>query len=218
MMKQNILNQLKKIVYILLPLLGGGWVGVSCSEEEAEATEWENWQQRNEAYFASLADSLNANPGQWQRILNYSLSAATVHDNDKYIYVKKIEEGDGTESPAFTDSVRVIYRGRLIPSASYPEGRVFDGTVYGQFSKATGYTSRQLVSNSIDGFATALQHMHRGDYWRVYIPSELGYGEDDQKSNGVVAIPGNSVIIFDVILVDFSPAGEVMPRWNSRQR
>ena len=187
----------------------------SCTKEETEAGEWDNWQERNEAYFASLADSLNANPVQWERILSYSQSAATYHDTDKYIYVKKLEEGNGTESPAYTDSVRIIYQGRLIPSTTFTEGYVFDGTVYGKFTSATSSTSRMLVSGTVEGFSTALQHMHCGDHWRVYIPSALGYGEDGSSSG---TIPGYSVIIFELQLIDFSPAGEVMPAWSSRKK
>lgn len=186
----------------------------SCTKEETEAGEWDNWQERNEAYFASLADSLDANPNQWQRILSFSQSAATTHDIDKYIYVKKLENGEGGESPAYTDSVRVIYQGRLIPSATFTEGYVFDGTVYGKFSATTSSTTKLLVSGTVDGFSTALQHMHRGDHWRVYIPSTLGYGEDGSSTG---TIPGYSVIIFELQLIDFSHAGETMPAWSSRR-
>jgi len=186
----------------------------ACSKEETEAGEFDNWQQRNEIFFASLADSLNANPTQWQRILSYSQSAATNHDTDKYIYVKKIETGNGDESPAYTDSVRIIYQGRLIPSATFPQGYVFDGTVFGQFSTATSSTAKMLVSSLIDGFSTALQYMHRGDRWRVYIPSTLGYGDSDNSSG---SIPGHSTLIFDLQLIDFSHAGETMSAWSSRR-
>ena len=99
---------------------------------------------------------------------------------------------------AYTDSVRVIYQGRLIPSASYPQGKVFDpGTVYGKFSMETSSTTRFKVANMVDGFATALQRMHVGDYWRVYIPSELAYGS---KGAGDKILP-NSTLIFDVELI-----------------
>ena len=40
--------------------------------------------------------------------------------------------------------------------------------------------------------------MHRGDYWRVTIPYQLGYGTSD---NG--AIPAYSTLIFDLWLQDF---------------
>ena len=186
----------------------------SCSKEETEAGEFDNWQERNEAFFASLADSLDANPNQWQRILSFSQSPATDHNIDKYIYVKKLENGEGGESPAYTDSVGIIYQGRLIPSATFTEGYVFDGTVFGKFSATTSSTAKLLVSGTVDGFSTALQHMHRGDHWRVYIPSTLGYGEDGSSSG---TIPGYSVIIFELQLIDFSHAGEVMPTWSSRR-
>ena len=186
----------------------------SCSKEETEAGEFDNWQQRNETFFASLADSLNVNPTQWERILSYAHSSATNHDIDKYIYVKKLENGDGGECPAFTDSVRIIYQGRLIPSATFTEGYVFDGTVFGKFSPVTSSTTRLSVSNTIEGFSTALQHMHRGDHWRVYIPHTLGYGEEGSST---ASIPGYSVLVFELQLIDFSHAGEVMPAWSSRQ-
>ena len=56
---------------------------------------------------------------------------------------------------------------------------------------------------------TALQNMHKGDYWRVYIPSELGYGTSDYST-----IPGYSVLVFDLTLLDFSPVGEAMKPWR----
>jgi FKBP-type peptidyl-prolyl cis-trans isomerase FklB len=54
------------------------------------------------------------------------------------------------------------------------------------------------VDAVLEGFATALQHMHRGDHWRVTIPYQLGYGTSDYNS-----IPGYSTLIFDIRLVDF---------------
>ena len=126
-----------------------------------------------------------------------------------------ISSGDGVESPNYTDSVRVIYEGRLIPSATFPEGYVFDTTVGGNFSITTASTAKMLVSATVDGYATALQHMHRGDHWRIFVPSDLGYGESG-TSNG--SVPAYSTIIFDVMLVDFSPAGTAMPQWSSRMR
>ncbi|MCR4915525.1 MAG: FKBP-type peptidyl-prolyl cis-trans isomerase [Prevotella sp.] len=217
-MKENIFRRLKTIIYILLPLVGGGLVGGACSEEENETTEFDNWQTRNEVFFASLADSLSANPTQWQRILSYSLSPDVVHDADRYIYVKKVEAGTGTDSPAYTDSVRIVYRGRFIPTSNYPDGYVFDETVSGTYSASTANTVKGTVSQWVEGFSTALQYMHRGDHWRVYIPSTLAYGDSDRKSNGVVTVPAYSMLIFDLSLIDFSPAGQYMPVWSARTK
>ena len=214
-MKQKILYQLVTIIYILLPLIGGGWVGVSCSESTSSDDEYANWQQRNEQFLASVVNDSLRQPG-WQRIKNYSLNPDTEGAMSEYVYVKVIESGDPTgEQPAFTDSVRVAYQGRLIPSRTYPEGKVFDGTVYGTYSNKTNANTKFLISNStmISGFSTTLQHMRRGDHWRVYIPSELGYGSEGSGTT----IPGYSLLIFEMTLIDFSPAGRVMPVWSSRQ-
>jgi FKBP-type peptidyl-prolyl cis-trans isomerase FklB len=43
----------------------------------------------------------------------------------------------------------------------------------------------------------------------------MGYGNRDQTSSG---IPPYSVLIFDLTLVDFSPAGQAMPAWSARQK
>ena len=209
-----ILKQLTTLIYILLPLAGGGWVGVSCSESTSDDDEYANWQQRNEQFLAAVASDSLAKPG-WQRIKNYSLNPDTEGTVSDYVYVKVIEVGDASECPAFTDSVRVAYQGRLIPSASYPEGKVFDGTVFGTYSNKTNANTKFLLSSSsmISGFSTALQHMHRGDHWRVYIPTELAYGETGSGTT----IPAYSLLIFEMTLIDFSPAGEAMPVWSARQ-
>ena len=199
------------ILYCLCCLCCLSCILSSCSKEESEAGEFDNWQARNESFFATLADSLQRNPSEWIRIKNYSLDPDSEGQSDEYIYVKVLEQGDKTTgSPSFTDSVRVIYQGRLIPSATYPQGYIFDGTVGSTFSIATSATSKQRVSSMIDGYATALQHMHCGDHWKVYIPSALAYGSTGNGS----AIPGYSTVIFEVQLIDFSHAGETMKPWS----
>ena len=189
-------------LFTLLPLL------TSCSEESSEVSEFDNWQARNEQYLAAVVnDSLKQS--NWMRIKKFSLDQTEEGSVSDYVYVKVIESGDETSCPSYTDSVRVIYQGRLIPSDSYPLGYVFDGTVNGTYSKKSSATSRQKLSNMLDGYATVLQHMHRDDYWRIYIPYQLGYGETDNGS-----VPAYSVLIFDLTLIDFSPVGTVMRPWS----
>ena len=193
---------------------GGGLLLLSsCSESDDEEGEYANWQQRNEQFFNSLADSMKQAPTQWFRYKCYSLCDTIEGKPTDYIYAKVIKSGDATSgSPMATDSVRVSYEGRLIPSASYPKGYIFDGTVYGKYDPSTNYFASMLLSQTVDGYVTALLHMHRGDYWRIYIPSSLGYGSNSQN-----AIPAHSVLIFDLTLLDFAPVGEALPVWSSRR-
>ena len=71
------------------------------------------------------------------------------------------------------------------------EGRFIDGTVFDSGTDATF-----PVSGVIPGFAEALQLMNLNSSWRIYIPSELAYGE--------AGVPGviepNAVLIFDITL------------------
>ena len=187
---------------------------ISCSEDDNTVNEYENWQQRNEQFFATLQDSLSQTGAQWLKLKKYSLDQKEEGVATDYIYVKVLTQSDtSSTSPHFTDSVRVAYQGRLIPTTSYPEGYVFDTTIYGSYSMETVSTAKLLVSGVVDGFSTALQHMHRGDRWRVYIPHQLGY-----QSSVHGSVPAYSTLIFDLTLVDFTPAGTAMPIWKSPRR
>lgn len=182
----------------------------SCSEEDDTVEEFPNWQARNDAFFNSLTDSvlnlLELNPARtdWKRIKSWSKSDSIEGGNSDYIIVKVIEEGDpASATPLYTDTVTVHYLGRLLPSVSYPYGYVFDQSYYGNYYDDVSKPLQMAIGNSggnmlVDGFATALQHMRRGDHWMVYIPYQLGYGSRSQTG-----VPAYSTLIFDLRLVDF---------------
>lgn len=176
---------------------------LSCSEDTEEDNEFEDWQNRNEAYFQDIYQTAMTNSdGSWKIIRNYTFEDSITVDYDDNIVVQVLEAGTGSGSPLFTDSVLVNYRGRLIPSESYPEGYVFNESYTGDYDYMTARPAKLVVGEMIDGFATALQHMRIGDHWRVYIPYQLGYGASD--SDG---IPAYSTLIFDIALVAYYRAG-----------
>lgn len=171
----------------------------SCTEKE-EVGEFDNWQARNIASIDSIAKVCDANAdGTWSRICAYNLNdsvEALSPDNAHYIYVQKLENGTGTYSPLYSDSVRVHYMGRLIPTTNYPQGRIFDKSYSSYtFNEATDVPTLYAVSSVVTGFSTALMHMTEGDRWRVYIPSYLGYGTTEKTG-----IPEWSTLVFDIKL------------------
>ena len=207
------MKRLQKLLWLaalLLPL--GAATACSESDDEEAVEEFANWKDRNDAFFATLEDSLSRDAAVWKKIKSYTKDEQEESANTDYIYAKVIEAGSGDASPLFTDSARVAYRGRLILSASYPEGNVFDQTFVGDYNIKTTAVLDGVVSGYVDGFTTALQHMHRGDWWRVYIPYTLGYGAYAQGS-----VPAYSVLVFDLILIDFTSGNESLGPWNSRQ-
>jgi len=97
---------------------------------------------------------------------------------------KTINEGNGA-MPETTDKVTVHYRGTLV------DGTEFDSS-YSRNSPATF-----VVNRVIPGWTEALQLMHEGDKWQLFIPPKLGYAERGAGSR----IPPNSTLIFEVELL-----------------
>ncbi len=177
---------------------------MSCSEESDEEDEFDNWQARNEA----VIDQWAAN-SSLRKIKCFTKDQTTTGTNSEYVYVEVLEEGSGTESPLFTDSVWVAYRAHLIPTTSYPEGYVVDQSYTDDFSWETADVTKG--ASWIEGFATALMNMHVGDRWRVYVPYPLAYG-----SASATGRPAYSNMVFEMALFDFWHPGETRPSFKAR--
>jgi FKBP-type peptidyl-prolyl cis-trans isomerase FklB len=95
-----------------------------------------------------------------------------------------LQEGSGPK-PDASSRVTVHYEGRLT------DGKVFDSS-YKRNQPAT-FGVRQVIP----GWTEALQLMPVGSKWRLFIPSELGYGARGAGSS----IPPHSVLVFDVELL-----------------
>ena len=119
--------------------------------------------------------------------------------------------GTGSGTPFSTDSVSVRYTGQLLPSTSYPAGYIFDTTSPAGTTDATAGVAHMAINSLTDGFATALQHMHIGDKWDVYVPWTLAYGAKGNKS-----IPGYSVLKFEISLLAYARAGSALPKFHVR--
>ena len=200
------LIQLRQLI-ILGCLSCFGCLLTSCSEEDDTVGEFDNWQTVNETYFETQYQQHRAAGNATSFVLKSftkadSLTLDQVEHTD-CILVDVLPsdftvDGDQTVVPIYTDDVRVHYRGNLLPSPSYATGYQFDTSYYNAFSPSVAEPVELSVDGVIAGFSTALQHMHRGDHWRVTIPYQLGYGTSDYNS-----IPGYSTLIFDIRLVDF---------------
>ena len=95
-----------------------------------------------------------------------------------------LAEGKGRK-PKATDKVQCHYHGTLI------DGQVFDSSIQRGTPAVFG------VNQVIPGWGEALQLMPEGSRWKLYIPSDLAYGE--QGAGG--SIPANATLIFEVELI-----------------
>lgn len=181
---------------------------VSCSETDEDSEEFPNWENYNNETFNKLYETATqkaqAGDPNWKVIRNWTLSDDYPAEKDDHIVVNVLTAGDESrECPMYTDSVFIAYSGSLLPSTSFPNGYNFDKTYIGEFNPNTVYPLGIGMTNFVDGFTTSLLHMHPGDYWRVYIPSNLAYG------NAIHAvIPKYSMLVFDIYLFDFVHPGK----------
>ena len=95
---------------------------------------------------------------------------------------KVMKPGEGP-SPTATDTALVKY-----------EGRLRDGTIFDANEQTP-----MPVGGVVPGFSEALQLMQKGGEYRIWIPSDLAYGEASPGEQ----VPPNSLLIFDVTLLDF---------------
>jgi len=114
----------------------------------------------------------------------------TLPDGLQYEIVKA---GDSTGiKPTANDTVVVNYVGKLI-----------DGTEFDSSTKNGGPVTFP-VSGVIRGWTEILQLMTKGAHWKVFIPTELAYGD---RGAGA-AIPGGAALVFDIMLEDIKPAAK----------
>lgn len=100
------------------------------------------------------------------------------------VYYKVLKRGDPTSAtPNRQSVVTVHYTGWTI------NGKKFD-------SSRGGVPFAIRLGDLIEGWIVAMQQMHIGDQWELYIPSEMGYGKFSQPG-----IPGGSTLIFEVELL-----------------
>lgn len=121
---------------------------------------------------------------QW---LQEKATEAGVKPLDKGVYYKVIKSGNPKgPQPNRGSVVTAHYTGTTI------NGKKFDSSRGGV---APAFRLRELIP----GWIIALQQMHVGDRWELFIPAEQGYGKYSQPG-----IPGGSTLIFDIELLGVS--------------
>lgn len=97
-----------------------------------------------------------------------------------------IQQGQGA-SPTPRDHVKCNYRGTLL------NGTEFDN------SARHGGPAEFGVSEVIKGWTEALQKMHVGDKWQLFVPAKLAYGMNPPPGGPIEA---GSMLVFEIELLD----------------
>lgn len=153
------------------------------SDEEMQATmvafQTESQAKRREQ-MKQMADE-NLQKGKDFLVENGKREGVTTTESG--LQYEALQSGDGA-SPTKDDKVKVHYRGTLLDGTEFDSSLNRDPAVF-------------KVAHLIPGWVEALPLMKVGDKWKLFIPSELGYG-----AGGTQRIPPNSTLVFEMELLD----------------
>lgn len=203
------MRRIRKTLCFLLPL--AALLFASC-EEVQEASKYDNWQARNEAFIDSIARETGgliidseekAAAVEVGRLFAIATTAGTM-SGDQYVYCKKITANPEGRRPLYTETVSAYYYGTLITGDKFDGNftgysAVDQGTLNATDKAPTEFDapSEFSVSGVIAGWTAALQLMKTGERWMLYIPYQSGYG-----TSGSGSILGYSALTFDLDLVE----------------
>jgi len=130
------------------------------------------------------ADAAENNIAAGKAFLEANGKKPGVITTDSGLQYKILTTGDGKQ-PKDTDTVTTHYKGTLI------DGREFDSSY--KRDKPASFP----VKGVIKGWTEALQLMHVGDKWQLFVPSELAYGATKRSE----LIEANSTLLFEIELL-----------------
>ena len=114
---------------------------------------------------------------------------ANVKKTESGLLYEIIREGSDVKATSDADRVRVMYEGKL------KDGTVFDS------SYERGDTAEFPLNGVIKGWGEGMKLVGEGGKIKLWVPSELGYGE-----NGAGTISPNEPLVFEIELIGVTPA------------
>lgn len=103
------------------------------------------------------------------------------------VFYKILAAGNGKDTITLTGIPTVTYKGYLL-----------NGTVFDQATN-TNFENKLKLKDLIPGWQIGLRKISKGGKVQLFIPSYWGY-----QDRAMEKIPANSVLIFDVHLIDFT--------------
>lgn len=147
-----------------------------------------DYQKRKEAEFAKKIEVMaSQNLAKEKAFLISNAKKAGVKTTASGLQYEVLKQGTG-KSPTAKDKVKVHYEGRLL------DGTVFDSS-YKRGEPVT-FPLDQVIKGWIEG----LQLMKEGSKYRLFVPSNLAYGEAGNSD-----IEPNTMLIFEVELLEVNP-------------
>lgn len=133
--------------------------------------------------FGFRSEKLKAEKEEGAKFLAENKNKTGVRELPGGIQYEVLKEGEGKQ-PHPNSTIRAHYRGSLL------NGKEFDSS----YKRNQPFTAR--LTQLIKGWQQVIPMMKEGSTWRLWIPSDLAYGD-----NGTGGIPGGATLQFDVELL-----------------
>lgn len=176
---------MKKFWYLAMIVLCT-CMATSCNEDDDDNEDVDvEWAKLNqEAYYNISA--------------NKAYKALKSQSNAGSIYYKVLKEGTGTQQIYYNSKVKCYYTGSYVVTYKSDKINIKEGDVFDSAEPPYMNAVDFSVNTVVDGFSTALQYMHVGDRWEIWIPSNMGYGSSSSSSG----IPAYSTLKFELEVVE----------------
>ena len=146
-------------------------------------------REREREFAARMAEVAKTNRTKAAGFMKANAAKQGVKTLPSGLQYEVLRAGEGPR-PSADDTVSTHYRGTHI------DGSEFDAT------DPRGEPATFPLRGVVPGWQEALPLMNVGSKWRLYVPPELGYGEEGSPP----VIEPNEVLIFEIELVKILPA------------
>lgn len=132
-----------------------------------------------------MSNKIEAQKTAGEAFLNTNKDKPGVTVLPEGIQYEVVKEGTGPK-PAISDKIKAHYKGALL------DGKEFDSS----FKRNQPFSAP--LTALIKGWQIAIPLMNTGSHWRLWIPSELAYGDRGAGAD----IPGGATLMFEVELLE----------------
>lgn len=131
-----------------------------------------------------MSGKIDAQKSAGEAFMNINKDKPGVVTLPEGIQYEILKEGNGAQ-PTIASKVKAHYKGALL------DGKEFDSS----FKRNEPFTAplRALIK----GWQIVIPMMKEGSHWRIWIPSDLAYGDRGAGSD----IPGGATLMFEVELL-----------------
>jgi FKBP-type peptidyl-prolyl cis-trans isomerase len=157
-------------------------------EEQLETTLQAFGKQMQQKAMSRVQQQATKNKQEEAQFMAQNKQKQGVQTTASGLQYEVLQQGNGA-SPTLGDKVKCNYRGTLV-----------NGTEFDSSMRHGGKPAEFGVNQVIPGWTEALQKMHVGDKWRLYVPSKLAYDMEPPRP----PIEPGSMLVFEIELLDIA--------------